>query len=177
MKKFLSLFILTIAFAAVSFAQDKMMTDKTHPTEKDKTEAIPAAGVLKRGAPLTNSAEKVSLAKVLAAPDKYAGKTVQTEGVIVRSCKMEGCWLELAPDVKSKAVRVNMKDHSFFVPLDSAGATAKVEGTVAIKNLSKTQVDHMIKEDGAKFDNRNPDGTVTEVSFTATGIELTKAAK
>lgn len=177
MKKILGLFILTIAFAAVSFAQDKMMTDKMHPTEKDKTEAIPAAGILKRGAPLTNSAEKVSLAKVLAAPDKYAGKTVQTEGVIVRSCKMEGCWLELAPDAKSKAVRVNMKDHSFFVPLDSAGATAKVEGTVAIKNLSKAQVDHMIEEDGAKFDNRNPDGTVTEVSFTATGVELTKAAK
>ena len=90
---------------------------------------------------------------------------------------MEGCWLELAPDAKSKAVRVNMKDHSFFVPLDSAGAQAKVEGTVAIKNLTKAQVDHMIEEDGAKFDNRNADGTVTEISFVATGVELTKATK
>ena len=33
-------------------------------------------------------------------------------------------------------------------------------------------VDHMIEEDGAKFDNRNADGTVTEVSFVASGIEL-----
>lgn len=146
-------------------------------TDKDKTEAIPTAGVLKRGAPLSNSAQKVALAKLLAEPDKYKDQNVRVEGVIVRSCKMEGCWLELAPDAKSKAVRVNMKDHSFFVPLDSAGAKAKVEGTVAVKNLSKAQVDHMITEDGAKFDNRNPDGTVTEVTFMATGVELTRATK
>ncbi len=35
----------------------------------------------------------------------------------------------------------------------------------------------MIDEDGAKFPNRNTDGTVTEVSFEATGIELKKATK
>ena len=32
----------------------------------------------------------------------------------------------------------------------------------------------MINEDGAKFENRNADGTVTEVSLEATGIELKK---
>ena len=32
----------------------------------------------------------------------------------------------------------------------------------------------MIEEDGAKFNNRNADGTVNEISFEATGIELTK---
>jgi hypothetical protein len=30
----------------------------------------------------------------------------------------------------------------------------------------------MIEEDGAKFPNRNSDGSVTEVSFEASGIEL-----
>lgn len=175
-KKLLALSILTFAFSAVSFAQEKM-AGEMHPTDKDKTETIPTAGVLKRGTPLSNEAKKVALAKVLAEPDKYKSQNLQVEGVIVRSCKMEGCWLELAPDAKSKSVRVNMKDHSFFVPLDSAGAKAKVQGTVAVKNLTKAQVDHMIEEDGAKFDNRNADGTVTEISFTATGVELTKPTK
>lgn len=174
MKRFLSLAALILAFAFVSFAQEMNMDEKNHPTDKDKTEAIPTAGVLKRGMPLSSSAKKVALARLLADPSKYAGQTVRVEGVIVRSCKMEGCWLELAPDAKSKAVRVNMKDHSFFVPLDSAGAKATVEGTIAVKNLTKAQVDHMIEEDGAKFDNRNADGTVTEVSFVATGVELTR---
>lgn len=162
--------ILVLAFSVSAFAQ---MDEKTKPTDKDKTEAIPTGGVLKRGAAIGKS-KKVSLAKVLANPAKYAGKTVRVEGVIVRSCKMEGCWLELAPTKDSKSVRVKMKDHAFFVPLDSAGASAKAEGVFTVKTLSKEEVKHMVEEDGAKFDNINADGTVTEISFTATGVELTR---
>jgi len=128
---------------------------------------------IKRGAPLTR-AKKVSLAKALANPQKYVGKTITVEGVIVRSCKMEGCWMELAPDASSKAVRVRMKDHGFFIPLNAAGLNAKAEGVLSVKTLSKTEVDHLINEDGAKFDNINKDGTVTEILFVANGVELTK---
>ena len=169
MKRILSLMILTAAFSIMAFAQENM--EKAKPTEKDKTEAIPSGGVLKRGAALGN-AKKVSLAKVITNPAKYAGKTVQVEGVVVRSCKMEGCWMELAPDAKAKAVRVKMKDHGFFIPLDSAGATAKAEGVFTVKTLSRAEVEHLMNDDGAKFDNINKDGTVTEISFEAAGIEL-----
>lgn len=51
----------------------------------------------------------------------------------------------------------------------------KAQGVFKTNVLSKEKVDHLINDDGAKFDNRNPDGTVTEVSFDATGVELTKA--
>lgn len=163
--------IMVLAFSFAVFAQEK--TEKAKPTDKDKTEAIPTDGVLKRGAALGKS-KKVSLAKVMANPSKYSGKMVRVEGVIVRSCKTEGCWLELAPNADGKAVRVKMKDHAFFVPLDSAGAFAKAEGVFTVKTLTKEMVDHLIEEDGAKFDNRNADGTVTEITFEATGVELTR---
>ncbi|CAN5277274.1 hypothetical protein BH10ACI1_BH10ACI1_08040 [soil metagenome] len=174
MKKFLSLMIMVLAFSVAGFAQmtDKMETTK--PTDKDKTEAIPVNGILKRGAALSDKTEKVALADVLANPAKYADKLVRVEGVIVRSCKMEGCWMELAPTADAKSVRVKMKDHSFFIPLDSAGALAKAEGVFSVKTISKEMVDHMIEEDGAKFENRNADGSVTEISFEATGVELTR---
>jgi hypothetical protein len=146
---------------------------KTKPTEADKTAAIPSNGFLKRGAPIGN-AKKISLAKVLANPQKYAGRNIRVEGVIVRSCKMEGCWAELAPKSDAKSIRVQMKDHSFFIPLNSAGAFARAEGMLEVKTLSKAEVDHLIEEDGAKFDNRNADGTVTTINFVATGIELTR---
>ncbi len=177
MKKLLSLLTLCFVFifTGTALAQEKM--EKAKPTEKDKTEAIPTGGVLKRGALLSTNAKKVSLAKVMKNPTKYAGKTVRVEGVIVRSCKMEGCWLELAPKQDAKAVRVKMKDHAFFVPLNSAGAAAKAEGVFSVKTLSKEEVKHLMDEDGAKFDNINKDGTVTEISFEATGVELTKATK
>jgi hypothetical protein len=171
MKKIFSLLILTFALTAVGLAQDKM--DEKKPTDADKTANFDANGMIKRGAPLGNS-KKVSLAKVLAKPNKYAGKTVMVEGVIVRSCKMEGCWMELAPDTNSKSVRVKFKDHAFFIPLQSAGFKAKAEGVFSVKTLSKAEVDHLIKDDGAKFDNINPDGTVTEISFEASGVELRK---
>ena len=164
--------VLTLSIGA--FAQDKK--EKAQPTEADKTAAIPSGSYLKRGAPI-GKAEKVALEAVLKEPAKFTGKTVLVEGVIVRSCKMEGCWAELAPSKDAKGVRVKMKDHAFFIPLESAGATARAEGVFHVKTLSKAMVDHMIEEDGAKFDSRNADGTVTEVSFVASGIELKRSGK
>jgi len=161
--------ICLLGLSTAALAQDGMKG--AEPTEADKNAVIPSDSYLKRGATI-GKAEKISLSKVLAEPAKYAGKTVLVEGVIVRSCKMEGCWAELAETKDSKSVRVKMKDHAFFIPLQSAGAMARAEGVVSVKTLSKAQVDHMIAEDGAKFENRNADGTVSEVSFEATGIEL-----
>ncbi len=169
MKLLISLSILILAFSYSAIAQE--MKEMAKPTEQDKTAAIPTDSYLKRGAPI-GKAKKVSLEKALKDPTKYAGKMVRIEGVVVRSCKMEGCWAELASRKDAKSVRVKMKDHAFFIPLQSAGAKARVEGTFQVKTLSKAMVDHMIEEDGAKFDNRNADGSVSEVSFEATGIEL-----
>jgi hypothetical protein len=169
MKFILVAAILVFAFTFSAFAQETK--EKAKPTELDKNEAIPTTSYLKRGAAIGKS-KKVSINKVLADPSKYSGKTVRVEGVIVRSCKMEGCWAELAQNKDSKSVRVKMKDHAFFIPLQSAGAKARAEGVFTVKTLTKAQVDHMIEEDGAKFPNRNSDGSVTEVSFEASGIEL-----
>lgn len=174
MKLFISLTILILAFSFSAFGQE--LSEKAKPTEQDKTAAIPSDTFLKRGAPI-GSAKEVSLEKVMNDPAKYAGQTVRVEGVIVRSCKMEGCWAELAPKADAKSVRVKMKDHAFFIPLESAGAWARAEGVFTVKTLTKAMVDHMIEEDGAKFANRNADGTVTEVSFEATGIELKRSGK
>ena len=166
----LAIFIFALSFSVL--AQES--AGSAEPTEKDKTEAIPATGVLKRGVPI-GKANKVSLAKVLDHPGDFVGKTILVDGVIVRSCTMEGCWAELAADKNGRSIHINMKDHAFFIPLKSAGSLARAEGVVSVKTLSKAQVDHMIEEDGAKFDSRNADGSVTQVSFDATGIELRKA--
>ncbi len=185
MKKVLSSMILSLASASVSLAQTQPKIDeskppqmetemeKKKPSKTDKTAVFDADGKIKRGAEI-GAAKKVSLAKAIKNPNKYSGKAVRVEGVIVRSCKMEGCWMELAPATNASSVRVKMKDHAFFIPLDAAGMRAKVEGVFSVKTLSKAEVDHLVNEDGAKFDKINTDGTVTEISFEATGVELTK---
>lgn len=186
MKKILGLMILSLASASVGLAQtepkvdatippqmeDKMKTEKK-PSNDDKISVFDADGKIKRGAAV-GAAKKVSLAKAMKNPGKYADKMILVEGVIVRSCKMEGCWMELAPKKDAAAVRIKMKGHAFFVPLDAAGLKARVEGVMSVKTLTKAEVDHLMNDDGAKFDKINADGTVTEISFEATGVELRK---
>lgn len=189
MKKILGSIILTISAASFGLAQttpkngapktssaDKNMKkiDEPKPFEYDNESIADANGILKRGAGI-GTAEKVSLAKTLKNPKEFNGKTILVEGVIVRSCKMEGCWMELAPSKEAKSVRVTFKDNAFFIPLDAAGMSGRAEGVFTVKTLSKEEVDRSIKEYGAKFDNINEDGTVTESSFEATGVELKKS--
>ncbi len=178
MKKLLFIAVLITAFSFSAFAQEKMgemkMGEKS-PTETDKVATFDASGKILRGAPLGKS-KKVSLTKIMENPEKYAGKSVRVEGVIVRSCKMEGCWMELASKIDAKSVRVKFKDHAFFIPLQSAGFKAKAEGVFTVKTLSKEEVKHLVEDDGAKFDNIKADGTVTEIAFEASGVELTKAS-
>jgi hypothetical protein len=153
------------------------MNSKGEPVAKNTQNApvdLKAGETITRGAALSKAAKKVSFEKVLQSPDKFADKTVAVEGVIVRSCKKEGCWMEMAAKDGGKSVRVTFGDHAFFIPLNAAGMKVKAEGVFKTKTLTKEHVDHLINDDGAKFDNRNAYGTVTEVSFDATGVELTK---
>jgi hypothetical protein len=64
------LFGLTSIILAFTFAT--VAQEKASPTDTDKNEAIPSTTYLKRGAPI-GSAKKVSLAKVMKDPSKYAG--------------------------------------------------------------------------------------------------------
>lgn len=172
MKKIvLGLTILLIsAFAA--FAQASPEAKK--PTDADKIAVFDADGRIVRGSELGDS-KTVALADVMGDPGAFSGETVRVNGFIVRSCKKEGCWAELGVEKDSKtSVRVSMKNHGFFIPLASAGFKADAEGVFSVNTLSKEKVKHLVEDDGAVFERINEDGTVTEVSFEASGIVLTK---
>jgi hypothetical protein len=127
--------------------------------------------VLHRGEPIGGS-PAVKFADVLKSPEKYAGKQVIVEGVVQRSCQVMGCWIEFAPEKGVQGVRVNMKDQAFFVPFNSAGLHARAEGAFVVNALSKAGAEQRAKQ-GANL-KRNPDGTASEITFTATGVELHK---
>jgi hypothetical protein len=183
MKKFSSLTILVLLFSVGAYAQDnghpekQELNSKGEPVVKSKDNApvdLKAGEKITRGAVLAKNVKKITVEKAFAEPKKLEGNTFEVNGVIVRSCKKEGCWMEMADKEGGKSVRVTFGDHAFFIPLNAAGMKVKAQGVFKTKVLSKDHVDHLINDDGAKFDNRNPDGTVTEVSFDATSVELTK---
>jgi hypothetical protein len=135
-----------------------------------------AADVGKYGAPIGKSgAEK--LASVLADPARFSGKPLLVEGHVRRACSKMGCWMELAEsaDPASPACRVIMKDHKFFVPKDSAGSSAKVEGVFEARRIDADQVAHMEKE-GGQFPKKAADGSAEELRFVATGVELRRGS-
>ncbi len=153
-------------------AQGEHGHKQAQPPEQAKPVTLAAGQTVTRGAAVDAGAQAVKLADVLKEPAKYAGRVVVVEGVVERVCQKQGCWLELAPEKGARGVRVAMRDHAFFVPFNSAGLRARAEGLFAVKTLTREDADHFEKE-GAKL-TRNADGTATEVSFTASGVELRK---
>lgn len=127
--------------------------------------------LVKRGAALGDS-PRVDLADALRSVSSAVGRTVTVEGTVKRVCQMKGCWMELAPAGADRGVRVTFKDYAFFVPTDSRGSAARLEGEFERNTFSKADADHLIAEGVALT--RNPDGTATEVSFVAQAVELRK---
>lgn len=130
---------------------------------------VPAQQVVTRGSALGDS-PVVDLAAALGNPSAYAGEQVILEGTVVKACPMKGCWMELAPDGAARGIRVTFKDYGFFVPTDVAGRAARLEGTFETNVFSRADADHLIAEGVSLV--RNPDGTATELSFVASGVEL-----
>jgi hypothetical protein len=74
-------------------------------------------------------------------------------------------------DPKLPGCRVTFKDYGFFVPTDSAGSRAKVQGTLGIDTLPPERVAHLESE-GGQFPHKNADGSVDELRLVASGVEL-----
>ena len=117
-------------------------------------------------------ATPVALEKLLESPSDFDGKTVAVEAKVRKACEKKGCWMELAGTDKGPGVRVTFKDYGFFVPLDSAGSTAKVEGVVKVAMLDDAKAKHYEAE-GASVP-RGKDGKYREVQLVAVGLELRK---
>ena len=128
-------------------------------------------GVLTRGEKL-KGLTPVTLETLLASPAQYDGKSVAITAKVRRACERKGCWMELAESESAPGVRVTFKDYGFFVPLDSAGSTVKVEGLVKVAELSPERAKHYESE-GAKVA-KDKDGKYREVQLVAEGLELRK---
>jgi Domain of unknown function (DUF4920) len=111
----------------------------------------------------------VPLASLVSDPKAYANQTVTTEGKVQRACSRKGCWMELGAG--DDACRVTFKDYAFFVPTDSAGAYAKIQGRLDTRQVEAAAVSHLESE-GARFRNKQPDGSATEIRLIASAVEL-----
>ena len=101
--------------------------------------ALLSAAELKLGKPLTQK-EPVDIAKLMAKPADYVGKTVQVKGKATEVCEEMGCWIELAAQDGQK-IRIKVDDGVIVFPKDSPGKTVTAEGKFSKTGASTYQIE------------------------------------
>ena len=131
--------------------------------------AIPAG--VDYGAGLTLE-ELTPLDDVVSRPELHSERTLLVKGRIRDVCQKKGCWMLLTDG--EPQMRIRFADYGFFVPKDSSGKDAYVEGTAAVEEISEKVARHYEAEaiDGDPSSIRGPQRVV---SFTATGVRLVPA--
>ena len=72
---------------------------------------------------------------------------VSMKSKIVTNCQKSGCWMDL--DVgNDEVIKVTFKDYAFFVPLDSEGKTATVEGFAKRELIPVDILQHYAEDEG-----------------------------
>lgn len=172
MNRFALVGLLAFTLAAPGFAQDSRPTSR--PTEQPGAPRKDCTGSY--GAGLKDkSARTVTLAALIKNPKAFEGKTIRVTAKIEDVCTKKGCWMVLV-DGKNH-MRVRFKDYKFFVPKNSAGYIATVEGTAKLTTISEEMAKHYAEESGDKEAAKAIKGPQTGVAFTATGVTMVKAPK
>lgn len=74
--------------------------------------------------------------------------TTQLVGEIKEVCQAKGCWMKV--NLKdNKEVFVKFKDYGFFIPLDTAGKKAVMNGIAFIEEVSVEEQKHYAMDNGA----------------------------
>lgn len=100
--------------------------------------------------------EATPIARILADPDAYVGKTVRIEGKVLDVCPMAGCWMELATEASGAKLRIKVDDGVIVFPATAKGKVAAAEGVVEAIPMSRDQytawLAHLAEEQGKPFD-------------------------
>ena len=129
-----------------------------------------ADSVLKRGKTVP-AAPTTTIEAILADPASFPdSQVVVIDGMVVRSCTVMGCWMQLADGPDSKGVKVDFHDGGFVIPLGASGMKARAMGTVTVTVLKPDEVTEAQGTGSAVT--KNAKGEPIEVGLQATGVEL-----
>ena len=130
---------------------------------------------LKLGEPLTLT-EVTKVSEINKHPEKYAGKRVLIEGLVINVCAARGCWMDIASDLPFDKIQVKVVDGEIVFPLEVKGKTARVEGIAEEMKLSQEEAIQMAKhqamESGGTFDPATITGPVSFFRLRGLGAEI-----
>lgn len=120
--------------------------------------------------------DAVAVAEILANPKKYEGQTLRFAGPIQAICQTKGCWMRVGNDdqMGGQNVFIKFKDYAFFMPLDGAGRTALVEGTVKVQEIPVDQIKHYLEDAGKHDEAAKITQPQIQLTCMASGVALVK---
>ncbi len=112
----------------------------------------------------------VSTDELLAMLNDSDSVQVKVEGDIMDVCKKKGCWLEMKLNDEQN-MTVKFKDYEFFVPMNSAGKKAVIEGIAKVEVQDVDWLKHKASDAGKSQEEIDQiTEPVTSVTFMATGV-------
>jgi len=134
-KKLIYLLIIGFLFACNSGVKTTENTDTTDaPTEE---------GVFGDNINHDNPISGKDLVAMLQESDSV---WVTMKSTIVTNCQHSGCWMDLDLGT-DEVVKVTFKDYAFFIPLESKGKTATVEGFAKKELIPVDMLKHYAEDD------------------------------
>ena len=136
---------------------------------------LAAAAATEYGRPVTVK-ELTKVSEIYDNPEKYVGKDVKVEGMIVAVCASRGCWMEIASDRQYEKIKIKVDDGVIVFPISARGKRALIQGkleTVAMgAEEAKRFYAHQAEERGVKFDPSTVTGPVNFFQVRATGAVI-----
>jgi len=111
----------------------------------------------------------MSLIQIVSTAEKHHGEFVRITTNVSKVCQRKGCFfIAVEGDVWARIV---FEDYSFFLPTDSSGRQATLEGTLTKRVLSDELAKHYAKDLEIKYSRADPQ---EEYVVTASSVLLMK---
>lgn len=136
--------LISIVITVLLFACNSGNVKENQTTEATEVSQENKAGYIGEKISVDNV---ISGEKLIAMLGKQDSVWVSMQSKIVTNCQNSGCWMDL--DVgNDEVIKVTFKDYAFFVPLDSKGKTATVEGFAKKELIPVDILKHYAEDDG-----------------------------
>ena len=131
-----------------------------------------AADVVKRGEALS-TAKVQTVESCVQNSEQLNGQSVKVEGLVKTVCQKKGCWFVLEGQ-NGEQIRITSMGYKFFVPKDSSGMKAVIEGKFELKEIAAKLAQHYENDrvEGTKEKPKKVMEPVNEYSIAATAVEL-----
>lgn len=116
--------------------------------------------------------DAMSMARLEKAMEGKDSLQVKVTGTVVECCQAKGCWMTIDKG-DGTTMRVRFKDYGFFVPKDSGGKTAVMEGTAMVQTISVDEQRHYAEDAGkSKAEIKSIKEPSRQLVFVADGVIL-----